>query len=106
VIVVGKAQVRKGYRGEYNLVRKLKEAGCDVKRIPLSGRTDFAKGDIQIIHPVAEGIGEVKVRKMGFRELYKWLGKMDYLFLKADHRPYLVVMKLDRFLQLLKEGRE
>ena len=94
---MSESERRKGYRGEYNLVRKLKEHGLSAERVPLSGSTSFAKGDV-----VVEGlVGEVKLRKDGFRQIYKWLDDKDLLFLKADRKPYLVVMELDEFMKLL-----
>jgi len=96
---MGKAQRSKGYRGEYNLVKKLKADGFDAKRIPLSGATEFQKGDVK----VEEFIAEIKVRKNGFKQLYKWLENVDLLFVKADRMPYLVVMPLEKFELFLKE---
>ncbi len=94
---MGKSQKRKGYRGEHNLVKLLKKAGLNAERVPLSGATEFAKGDV-----VVEGlVGEVKLRKDGFKQIYKWLDDKDLLFLKADRKPYLVVMELDEFMKLL-----
>jgi hypothetical protein len=96
-VSMGKSQRQKGYRGEYYLVRYLKEHGLDVKRIPLSGATDYKKGDIEV-----EGYtGEVKLRKNGFKELYKWLENADVLFVKADRKEYLAVMPVGLFKDLL-----
>lgn len=94
---MGKSQRRKGYRGEHNLVKLLQQHGIDAKRVPLSGATSFAKGDIIIDDLVAE----VKVRKNGFKQIYKWIEGKDLLFLKADYRTMLVVMDLDKFIELL-----
>ena len=97
---MGKSQRNKGYRGEYNLVRKLREAGLEAERVPLSGATDFKKGDI-----VVEGLtGEVKLRKNGFKMLYDWLEGNDFLAVKADRKEYLVVISLELFIKLLKGG--
>ncbi|MGD7007603.1 hypothetical protein [Metabacillus sp. 84] len=56
-----------------------------------------------------EGLGmefEVKARKEGFKTLYNWLlderEKPDALALKADRKPWLVVMTLDKFKELMK----
>lgn len=94
---MGKSERRKGYRGEYKLVKLLKEHGIDAKRIPLSGATEFQKGDVI----VENYIGEVKWRKDGFKEIYKWLGDNDFLFIKADRKPYLVVMDIETFIELI-----
>lgn len=49
---------------------------------------------------------EVKARKEGFKTLYNWLlderEKPDALALKADRKPWLVVMTLDKFKELMK----
>ena len=97
---MGKSERRKGYRGEYKLVKLLKEYGIDAKRIPLSGATEFQKGDVI----VENYIGEVKWRKDGFKEIYKWLGDNDFLFIKADRKPYLVVMDIETFIELIGGG--
>ena len=94
---MGKSQRQKGYRGEYKLVKLLKKHGLNAKRVPLSGATTFQKGDIMI----GEYRAEVKWRKDGFKEIYKWLGDNDFLFIKADRKPYLVVMNIEAFIKLL-----
>lgn len=59
------------------------------------------------------GIGlkwEVKRRKDGFKTLYKWLEnereKPDALAIRADRKPWLVVIPLERFLKIIKGGKE
>ncbi|MDD3089374.1 MAG: hypothetical protein WC261_10625 [Synergistaceae bacterium] len=95
---MGKSQRDKGYRGENNLVNMLKESGIDAKRVPLSGATDFQKGDI-----VANGMtGEVKIRGSGFKQIYDWLAAHDFLAIKADRQQYLVVLPIEKFIELLK----
>ncbi|VUX47783.1 conserved hypothetical protein [Candidatus Defluviicoccus seviourii] len=90
----------KGYRGEANLVKKLKEAGIPCSRIPLSGAVGgkFA-GDIEL--DSGQKI-EVKVRKAGFKFLYDNLESADYLAVKQDNQDYLVVMRLKHFTNLFK----
>lgn len=95
---MGKSQRNKGYRGEYNLVKLFKEAGLDAQRVPLSGASEFKKGDV-----VVQGrTGEVKVRGSGFKKIYEWLGANDFLAIKADRREYLIVLRVDDFVNLLK----
>ncbi|HEW92324.1 MAG TPA: hypothetical protein ENF81_07260 [Thermotogaceae bacterium] len=99
---MGKYERRKGYRGEYNLVKKLKKMGLDARRVPLSGSAEGFKGDV-----IVEGMtGEVKVRRHSFKKLYEWLENRDLLFVKMDRKPYLVVMNLETFSKLLKGGEE
>jgi len=54
------------------------------------------KGDIL----VGEFIGEVKLRKNGFKQLYTWLEGRDILFAKADRREYLTIMRLETFIKI------
>lgn len=95
---MGKKSRDKGYRGEYNLVKKLAEVGISAIRVPLSGASKDFKNDLLIgkdKDPV-----EVKVRKDGFKQLYKWLDSAKYLFVKSDRKDYLVVMRLEEFAGL------
>lgn len=98
---MGKAQRDKGYRGEINLVNYAKEQNLEAKRIPLSGAVEGFKGDVII----GGFTGEVKVRGNGFKKIYEWLADNDFLAVKADRRPYLVVLNLDTFLKLIKEAK-
>ncbi len=98
---MGKKSRNKGYRGEHELVCLLKRAGINAVRVPLSGATEFAKGDVLV-----EGrTCEVKLRKAGFKELYRWIEGKDLLFLKADRKEYLVVMRVKDLVELLKGGK-
>jgi len=98
---VGKSQQRKGYRGEYQLKRLLQDAGIDCQRIPLSGASAFTPSCDLLI---GEDQAEVKIRGNGFKKLYDWLAGNQYLFVKADRRPYLVVMTLDSFIEMVNKG--
>ena len=100
---MGKASKDKGNRREREFARLI-----GGRRTPLSGAVEGYPNDV-------EGLGmkfEVKARKDGFKQIYKWLlseDKPDALALKADRKPWLVVMTLDRFLELMnieKEVRE
>lgn len=69
------------------------------RRIPLSGAVDGFKGDVQ-------GLGltwEVKRRGEGFNRIYGWLegDGIDALAIRADRKPWLVVMEVDTLLRLL-----
>jgi len=86
---VGKAERRKGLDRERELAHLL-----GGRRVPLSGAAggDYI-GDVK-------GLGltwEVKARGDGFRELYRWLDGVDALALRADRRPWLVVVPLTVF---------
>lgn len=70
-------------------------------RIPLSGAQKGFENDV-------EGMGlswEVKAKKDGFKMIYDYVlderEKPDAVALKADRKPWLVVMTLDKFKELL-----
>jgi Holliday junction resolvase len=97
---MGKKSKRKGYRIEHNIEKILREEGITAKRIPLSGAS-WMKGDI-FIELLNKGyVGEVKARKEGFKEIYKWLDGKDFLFLRADRKDFLIVMNIKTFLELI-----
>jgi len=91
----GKAPKRKGDAFE--------RAVC----LALGGRRTFwqpeggeERGDIEV---PGLGIGECKVRKNGFKQLYEWLEGRDFLVVKADRRPALVILPLAVAAALLQE---
>ena len=96
---MGKAQKDKGYRGN-NLRRVVQDAGIERKRIPLSGASAITPS-CDLLIGEDEHKGEVKLRGNGFKSLYDWLAGNEFLFIKADKRPYLCVMALDSFIELL-----
>lgn len=91
---------KKGYRAEYSITKMLNERGINAKRIPLSGATNYQKGDINV-----EGhIAEVKARSsLG---VWQWFKDVDFLFLKADYKDTLVVMDFDMFVEMYKAWRD
>lgn len=91
----GKAPRRKGFDAERELARLL-----GGRRIPLSGAAgeDYA-GDIEV---PGLGIGEVKRRRDGFRQLYGWLEGRDFLAVRADRKDWLIVIPIERFKELLR----
>ncbi len=93
----GKRSKRKGYRLEHELEVFLKDRGIDAERVPLSGGAggNFA-GDLRIENKKAE----VKGRKEGFKELYKWIEGKDMLFIRADRKEWLVVLRIEDFIKL------
>ena len=91
---------QKGYRGEIGFAKKLKEAGYVADRDGRPYTQDVTwlmnDGDIRLKC-------EVKVRKNGFKMLYRQLEKYEVLAMKEDYRDWIVAMKLDTLLALLKE---
>lgn len=100
---MGKMQRDKGARNERLFVEACKEAGLDAERIPLSGavKGSFA-GDVR----VSGFLGEVKVRGSGFKQLYDWIDHdgADFLAVRADRQPWLVVMPFEVFQKLVKDA--
>jgi len=98
---MGKKSRDKGYRLEHELVMKLKEMGFNAERIPLSGGAGGSfSGDLLINGKKAE----VKGRAQGFKEIYKWLEPVDYLFIRSDRKEWLVITRLETLKeQALKE---
>ena len=101
---MGKMSRDKGKRVEVLHINKLREAGLDAYRIPLSGATDYAKGDIEIRLPSMTLIGESKARARMPGYLWEWLGANDFLVVKADGQHPLVMMTWEQWLALLKRA--
>lgn len=92
---------QKGYRTEYNLVKRFQVAGIDAKRQVLSGALPDHPHDIKIKNP--DMIVEVKARKngAGFKTLKKWMGSADALIMHEDHEESLVAIALPQFIDLI-----
>lgn len=90
----GRSPRRKGDRLERELVRLLGGA-----RVPLSGAAggEFAQ-DVE--HPLL-GKVQVKGRRNGFRTLYAALEGADALAVRADRKPWLIVLPAHRLIALL-----
>ena len=99
---MGKPSRDKGLRNERSLVNDLKTCGIEASRVPLSGALGGADvGDIK----VASMRFEAKVRAGSFALLYRWLKKVDGLFLKADRQEQLVVLRMRTFTELLNKAQ-
>ena len=92
---------QKGYRTEYNLVKRFQVAGIDAKRQVLSGALPDHPHDIKIKNP--DMIVEVKARKngAGFKTLKRWMGSADALIMHEDHEESLVAIALPLFIDLI-----
>src|SRR5262249_59198345 len=92
----GRASRDKGSRTERAIVRLLQEHGLAGERVPLSGaaRGRFG-GDISVPVLGRDLRGEAKARGNGFNRLYDWLEGRDFLVIRADRKPLLIVAKLD-----------
>lgn len=89
-------QKRKGGRFELQFAKEINGT-----KTPLSGALGGElRGDV--IGPDGT-IWECKARADGFKQLYKWLEKRDGLALKADRKPILVVMTLERYKEVTND---
>jgi len=99
----GRSPKRKGNSGEREFARLV-----GGRRVPLSGSVGGQfSGDVEW---PGVGRGEVKRRKDGFKQLYAWLEGKDFLAVRADSsryvkRPWLVVMRLDKILEMLEAAQ-
>jgi hypothetical protein len=77
-------------------VHLLQKRGLAAERVPLSGaaRGRFG-GDISVPALGRDLRGEAKCRGNGFNRLYDWLANCDFLVIRADRKPLLVVVPLE-----------
>jgi hypothetical protein len=92
----GRASRDKGNRTERAIVRLLQDHGLAGERVPLSGaaRGRFG-GDVSVPALGRDLRGEAKCRGNGFNRLYDWLEGRDFLVIRADRKPLLVVVTLE-----------
>lgn len=98
---MGKASRDKGNREEVAIVNGWQVNGFAAERIPLSGAAGGSfVGDVTI--PIAgnDRVFEVKVRAAGFKEIYNWLSEHFGLFIRADRKDRLVVLREADFRRL------
>lgn len=88
----------KGLREERDIVRTHRKIGVDAVRVPLSGATEFAKGDV-LVHGLTF---EVKLRADGFKQIYEALGDNDGLILRADRKERLYLLRETEWLKIIK----
>ena len=100
---MSETQRRKGKRTELYIVSLLRQAGLDAKRIPLSGATEFAKGDVLVY--TTDGIPkilEVKGRGKGFADIRARLihkSVVRFVFGKYEFICY----SWEHFIKILKK---
>lgn len=95
---MGRSQRDKGLRAEREFARII-----GGERVPLSG----AAGG-RFVGDVIDSDGrrwEVKVRKDGFKMLYKWIENVDFLAIRSDRSEWLVVLRIDDYLRLVGDER-
>lgn len=68
---MGKFSRAKGCRVEREVVNYLKAQGYQAERVPLSGATTYAKGDVRVICGGEQRFIEVKAKAGGWPKLYR-----------------------------------
>ena len=103
----------KGARGERYFCQAMTDAGLPTHRVPLSGAMANYKNDVIVkLSNEASLEGEVKVRAKGFTFLYQNLNPHtqevppDFLAIKQDHKDFLIVLRLEDYAKLLKQGAD
>jgi Holliday junction resolvase len=86
-----RASRRKGATEERALVRYLQDRGFAAEK---TSRTGYRGSDISMPLLGVDRSCEVKCRARGFRQLYDWLGGNDFLIVRSDRKPALVVIPL------------
>jgi Holliday junction resolvase len=101
---MGRMSRTKGAVYERELVNQAKEYGLVAQRVPLSGATSYAKGDVEITPTFSDKpwVFEAKRRK----ELPAWmleaLGENAGLILRADNEKSVAVIPLTTLLELMQ----
>lgn len=98
---MSRAQRDKGARAERELVHLLTAAGIKARRVPLSGAVEGFGGDLLVEDGDGEARWESKVRGdgNGFSLLYRWIEDAAVLAVRADRKPWLVVVRLEDWIR-------
>ena len=99
----GRSSREKGMRAERQIVELFREVGLKAYRVPLSGISAGFKSDVEVRIGSQRLRFESKVRAKEFGLLYRWLTGSDALVVKADRKPMLVVLPLEKFAIALGE---
>lgn len=94
----------KGATFERAIVNEARERGLNAKRVPLSGATDYAKGDVEITPGFGDKpwVFELKRRKTLPAWLNDALGDNAGLILRADRHDAVAVIPLATLLGLMQ----
>ena len=93
----------KGNTFEREIVNQLREAGIEARRVPLSGAVPGYEGDLRMAVGGLDRKAECKRRKRAFGTLSTMLGVNDFLCVRDDRAPALMVMTIETFIALAKE---
>jgi Holliday junction resolvase len=104
---MGKASRDKGARFEREVVNTFQSEGIAAERIPLSGAAGGKfVGDVSVPILGIDRTLECKKRADGFREIYGWLSEHYGLVIAADRKPALMVLTLERFIDILHAAEQ
>jgi hypothetical protein len=93
----------KGNTFEREIVNQLREAGIEARRVPLSGAVPGYEGDLRMAVGGLDRKAECKRRKRAFGTLSAHLGANDFLCVRDDRSPALMIMTIETFIALAKE---
>lgn len=102
---MGKLSRNKGAGYERELVNQFRDAGLKAVRVPLSGATEYAKGDVEVtagFDGKTVYVGEAKRRKALPEWIEAALGENDFMVMREDGGKSLVVIRLPLFAELLQ----
>ena len=102
---MSKASRDKGARREREFVNMFRDWGLKAQRVPLSGATEYAKGDIDLYLQGRDAplVGEVKARAKPPKMVMDWLGENDFLLVKGDREKPFVVLPIRTFKELVSK---
>ncbi len=102
--MAGKYSKDKGYRAENELRHLFLDNHICCERVPLSGAVEFrdSKCDLILMDKLKV---EVKIRKTLNNLLYEITENNDFGAVRSDRKDWLIVMKFDKFIELLQNQR-
>lgn len=100
----GRMSRNKGAAFERECVNLAKTYALHAQRVPLSGATSYAKGDVEITPSFADApwVFECKRRKALPGWMLEALGANAGLILRADHHEAVAVVPLKTLLELMQ----
>ena len=93
----------KGNSFEREIVNQLRDAGIKARRVPLSGAVPGYEGDLRMAVGGLDRQTECKRRKRAFGTLSAHLGSNDFLCVRDDRSPALMVMTMETFIGIARE---
>ena len=101
-----KSAKQKGARLETEVVKALTQVGILARRQPGSGIYQDFPHDVEAMIRGRRYIIECKARKDSFRQLDRWMGAADLLFVRCDRASPRVYMAWETFLTIAETASE